>query len=98
MCDFWGILESLFVFFSGSTHRWTILLTNVEVTVKRLHETRWSVHYEAVKPAFKCFKKIVDAIEELCDASETIETRGAAQPLLPAMCDFSFLCLWNNVF
>ncbi|GBM55227.1 hypothetical protein AVEN_158113-1 [Araneus ventricosus] len=33
-----------------------------------------------------------------CDASETIETRGAAQTLLPAMCDFLFLCLWNNVF
>ncbi|GBL88936.1 hypothetical protein AVEN_159025-1 [Araneus ventricosus] len=66
-------------------------------TGQRLPETRWSVHYEAVKPVFKCFKKIVDGIEELCDASETVETRGATQPLLPAMCDFSFLCLWNNV-
>ncbi|GBM41176.1 hypothetical protein AVEN_35748-1 [Araneus ventricosus] len=35
-----------------------------------------------------------------CDASETIETRGAAKNVLPEMCDFSFLCslcLWNNV-
>ncbi|GBL84714.1 hypothetical protein AVEN_191158-1 [Araneus ventricosus] len=47
----------------GSTHRWTILLINVEVIVKRLSETRWSAHYEAVKPAFQRFKKIVDAIE-----------------------------------
>ncbi|GBM06882.1 hypothetical protein AVEN_147825-1 [Araneus ventricosus] len=49
---------------------------------------------------FKCFKKILDTIEELCDASEMIETRGAAQTLLPAMCDslsLYFLCLWNNV-
>ncbi|GBL88072.1 hypothetical protein AVEN_133725-1 [Araneus ventricosus] len=53
--------------------------------------------YETVKLVCKCFKKIVDAIEELCDASETIKTRGAAQTLLPAMCDFSFLCLWNDV-
>ncbi|GBM19382.1 hypothetical protein AVEN_196012-1 [Araneus ventricosus] len=39
----------------------------------------------------------LDATEELCGASETIETRGEAQTLLPAMCDFSFLCLWNNI-
>ncbi|GBM18814.1 hypothetical protein AVEN_16181-1 [Araneus ventricosus] len=89
------------MFFSGSTHRWRILLTNVEVTVKKLSGTRYSAHYEAVKPVFKCFKKNVDAVEELCDASETIETRGAAQTLLPVMFDFSFscfLCLCNNVF
>ncbi|GBM39597.1 hypothetical protein AVEN_201581-1 [Araneus ventricosus] len=74
-----------------------IFLTNVEVTVKRLSETRWNSHYETVKSVFKSFKKILDAIEELCDASETIKTTGAAQTLLPAMCDFSFSCLWNNV-
>ena len=42
---------------------------------------------------------IIDAIEKLCDASETIETRETAQTLLPAVCDFSFLYflfLWNN--
>ncbi|GBM61167.1 hypothetical protein AVEN_102473-1 [Araneus ventricosus] len=66
----------------------------------RLSETRWSAHYEAVKPVFKCFKKMVDAIEEMCDASETIETRGAARTLLLAICDLLFLCffcLWNDV-
>lgn len=97
---FFGTLERLYVFFSSSTHRWDILLSKVEVTVKRLAETRWSAHYDAVKPVFKCFSKIVDAIEELCDSSETIDTRGAAQTLLPAVCDFSFLCylyLWNSV-
>lgn len=60
---FFGTLERLYVFFSGSTHRWDILLANVQVTVKRLAETRWSAHYEAVKPVFKCFKKIADTIE-----------------------------------
>ncbi|GBN62638.1 hypothetical protein AVEN_257089-1 [Araneus ventricosus] len=43
---------------------------------------------------------IFDAIEELYDALETIETRRTAQTLFSAMCDFSFLCffcLWNNV-
>nr|CAH7750126.1 unnamed protein product [Callosobruchus chinensis] len=97
---FFGTLESLYVFFSASTHRWDILTANFEVTVKRLAETRWSVHYEAVKPVIKSFKKIVDVLEGLCDPAETIETRGGAQNLLPAICDFSFLCylcLWNSV-
>ncbi|GBM49185.1 hypothetical protein AVEN_103800-1 [Araneus ventricosus] len=52
--NFLRTLESLHMFFSGSTHRWTILPTNVEVTLKRLSETRWSAQYEAVKPEFKC--------------------------------------------
>ncbi|GBN56481.1 hypothetical protein AVEN_81915-1 [Araneus ventricosus] len=33
----------------------------------------------------------------MCDVSDMFETRGAAQTLFPAMCDFPFLCLWNNV-
>lgn len=88
------------MFFSASTHRWSILLKNVSVSVKRLSVTRWSSHFEAVKPVFNCFEKIVEAIEAMCDASETIETRGAAQILLPAICDFSFLsflCLWREI-
>ncbi|GIY71230.1 hypothetical protein CDAR_540701 [Caerostris darwini] len=55
--------------FSGSTHRWTILLTNVEVTDKRLSETM-ECHYEGVKHVFKCFKEIVDATEKPCAASK----------------------------
>lgn len=38
--------------------------------------------------------------EELCDASEMMETQEAAQTLLPVVCDFlflCFLCLWNNI-
>ena len=48
---------------------------------------------------FKHFQKVIDATEKLCDASETIKTRGAAQTLLSAVHDFSFLYslyLWNN--
>ncbi|GBN92159.1 hypothetical protein AVEN_207948-1 [Araneus ventricosus] len=44
-----------------------ILSINVEVRVKRLSEKRRSSHHETAKPVFKCFKKIVEAIEELRD-------------------------------
>lgn len=86
--DTWTFfLESLYIFFAAFTHRW-IFLTNGEVAVKQLSETRWSADYEAVKPVFKCYKKFVDAIEELCDTSETIKTRVVVKSLLPAKCDF----------
>ncbi|KAJ8874098.1 hypothetical protein PR048_024939 [Dryococelus australis] len=98
--NFFGALGSLYCFFSVSTYRWTILVTNVGVTVKRLSDTIWSAHYEAVKPVHVSFKEIVNAIEELCDPAGTVKTRGAAQTLLPVVCDFSFsyfLYFWNNV-
>ena len=85
---FFGTLERLFVFFSCSTHRWNVFLANIEVRVKRLAETRWSTHYEAAKPVFKCFTKILNIIEEHYDSSETLYTRGAAQTLLTPMWDF----------
>ncbi|KAJ8869649.1 hypothetical protein PR048_028642 [Dryococelus australis] len=75
-----------------STHIWAIFVTNVRVTVKRLSDTRFSAHYEPVKLLHVNFKKIVGTIEELCDPTETVETRGVAQTLLPTVCDFSVLC------
>ena len=86
----------LFSFFAASTHRWEVLINNIEVSVKRLAETRWSVDYEAVKPVSEKPCQFVDSIE----ASETLETRCKAQGLLPAVCDFTFLCylyFWGDV-
>ena len=41
------------------------------------------------------FNEFVGAIEALSGAHENMDTRGAAQGLLPAVCDFSFLCYLN---
>ena len=38
------------------------------------------------------FDECVAAIEALCDPHENVDTRGTAQGLLPAVCDFTFLC------
>uniref|UniRef100_A0A0B7BPZ0 Uncharacterized protein n=1 Tax=Arion vulgaris TaxID=1028688 RepID=A0A0B7BPZ0_9EUPU len=62
------------------------------MSVKRLSTTRWSAHHAAVKPVKDKFDECVAAIEALCDPRENVETRGAAQCLLPAVCDFTFLC------
>ncbi|XP_077340582.1 zinc finger MYM-type protein 1-like [Lithobates pipiens] len=81
---FFGTLEKVYLFFSVSTHRWELLMENVGVTVKRLSQTRWSAHYDAVKPVRANLKKLTSALEKLCDPKENVDTRGSAQMLLPA--------------
>lgn len=97
---FFGALESIYTFFSVSTHRWDVLKEHVNITVKRVNETRWSAHHDAVKPVINQFTELVDAIEALTDPAENIDTRGSAQILLSNVCDFSFLCylnFWHNI-
>lgn len=89
---FFGTLETMYSFFAASTHRWDVLIEHTAMSVKRLSTTRWSAHHAAVKPVKDNFEECVAAIEALCDPRENVETRGAAQGLLPAVCDFTFLC------
>lgn len=96
---FFGTLE-MFSFFAASTHRWDVLIDHAGVSVKRLSTTRWSAHHAAVMPVKEKFDKFVSAIEALCDPHENLVTRGAAQGLLPAVCNFTFLCylyFWCDV-
>ncbi|XP_043476438.1 zinc finger MYM-type protein 1-like [Leptopilina heterotoma] len=98
--SFFGTLEQIFAFFSASTHRWDVLLNHCDCSVKRLSTTRWSAHYAAVKAVEENFDKVIAAIEELCDPQENVDTRGSAQSLLPAVCNFTFLCFlyfWKEV-
>ncbi|XP_040197560.1 zinc finger MYM-type protein 1-like [Rana temporaria] len=97
---FFGTLQSMFSFFAASTHRWDVLIHHTGVSVKRLSTTRWSAHHAAVKPVKEKFDLFVSAIEALCDTCENLDTRGAAECLLPAVCDFTFLCylyFWGHV-
>lgn len=97
---FFGTLEQIFAFFSASTHRRDVLLNHCDCSVKRLSTTRWSAHYAAVKAVEENFDKVIAAIEELCDPQENVDTRGSAQSLLPAVCNFTFLCFlyfWKEV-
>jgi len=97
---FFGSLETMYTFFALSTHRWDVLVEHTGLTVKRLSTTRWSAHADAVKPVRQKFNQFVEAIEALCDTEESDETRGAAHNLLPAICDFSFICFlffWADI-
>ena len=41
---FFAVVERIYSFFSASTHRWEVLLKHVPNVVKRMIDTRWSVH------------------------------------------------------
>lgn len=97
---FFGTVEAVYSFFAVSTHRWDVLLHHTGVAVKRLSQTRWSAHYEAVKPIYANYDGLIAAIEALSDPAENLNTRASARTLLPAVCDFTFLCylyFWCDV-
>lgn len=65
------------------------------MTVKRPPQTRWSAHYDAVKPVRANLEKLTSALEKPCDPKENVDTRGSAQMLLPAVCDFYFFVFFR---
>ena len=97
---FFAVVERIYSFFSASTHRWDVLLKYVPNVVKRVIDTRWSAHYEAVKALQQHFIDVVGALNKLCDQSENIDTRGQARGILYAIQRVSFasfLQFWFEV-
>ena len=97
---FFAVVERVYSFFSASTHRWEVLLKHVPNVVKRVIDTRWSAHYEAVKALHQGFHAVESALYELCDHKENIDTRGQARGILDAIQRFSFLSFlhfWKEI-
>ena len=55
--SFLNFVQKLCVFFSASTHRWNLLLDVFKKfgisTLKRLSDTRWSAHHDALDALLK---------------------------------------------
>ena len=90
---FFAVVERVYSFFS--TQRWEVLLQHVPIVVKRVIDTRWSAHYEAVKALQHYFLDVVSALNELCDQNKNIDTRGQARGLLDAIQQFSFVSFFT---
>jgi len=93
-------VERIYFFFSASTHRLEVLLKYVPNVVKRVTDTRWSAHYEAVKALQQYFINVVGALNKLCDQNENIDTRGQARGILDAIqrsAFVSFMHFWLEV-
>ena len=98
--NFFALVERIFTFFSASTNRWNILTQNVPIVVKRVIETRWSAHYDAVKALQVGHDGVINALEQLCEHTENLDTRGAARSILDEIQSFSFLSFlhfWKQI-
>ena len=70
------------------------------IVVKRVIDTQWSAHYEALKALQHYFLDVVSALNELCDQNENIDTREQVRGILDAIQRFSFvsfLKFWMEV-
>ena len=102
--NFFGIVQQLYNFFSGSTHRWAVLHTYLDgesPVPKRLSDTRWEAHANATSALLDGYDAIADALEHLHDDEhEKGHTRRVARDLKNKMEEFEFvfmLELWNDI-
>ena len=68
-----------------------VLLKHVLIVVKRVIDSQWSAHYEAVKALQHYFVDVASALNELCDQNKNIDTRGQDRGILDAIQQFSFV-------
>lgn len=104
--SFFGVVQSLYNFFSASTHRWELmneesLFDASNLTLKSLSGTRWSANADAVKVLKKKYMiifKVLDAISS--NENETATTRHDAKRLHSKMSKFEFALMtviWDSI-
>ncbi|XP_022169336.1 zinc finger MYM-type protein 1-like [Myzus persicae] len=71
---FFNFIQSIYTFFSSSTHRWNLL--KVKSTLKNLSEIRWSAREDACKAINQNWDSV---IQSLCDISENINEKSITQ-------------------
>lgn len=91
---FFNTVQKIYVFFSSSTLRWSILLNNVKgLTLKPLSDTRWESRIEAIKPLRHQVGQVYDALFSVYqDTDMDSSTRDEASSLLNQIKQFKFLC------
>ncbi|KAB0802613.1 hypothetical protein PPYR_04799 [Photinus pyralis] len=72
------VVQELFVFFSGSTQRWSVLQNHISsLTIKSVSDTRWESRINAIKPLRYQLGEIYDALVEISlDEQKDADTRN----------------------
>lgn len=87
--SFFGFVQSLYTFFSASTHRWSVLkehLGTSGLVVKSLSDTRWSARADAVKALCAGYDGIQTALHNIAaDDQQNGSTRHEADCLAASM-------------
>ncbi|XP_069494240.1 zinc finger MYM-type protein 1-like [Ambystoma mexicanum] len=102
--SYFDFVQHLYTFFSASTHRWNVLVSSVgraHKIVKRLSDTRWSAHADAVNALCDGYERIQAALDSLSsDNTQTKDTAHNALSLLKKMekLETIFLTIvWNDI-
>jgi hypothetical protein len=100
--SFFGIVQRIYVLFSGSTKRWKVLLDHVEgLTVKSLSNTRWESRIKSVSAIRFQAPQLRSALLSL---SEDVDTepkdRSDANNLFKVLGSFEFIfgmVIWHDI-
>ena len=89
---FFGTLQSVYNFISGSSQRWLVFKSKFPAfTLKPLSETRWAARFESVKAFRFQIGEVYDTLFELSTDLPDPESKFEAQTLANLIKDFSFL-------
>lgn len=97
--EFFGTLESLYVFFSGNTSRHQRLqeeLKGVEnsLRLKNLSKTRWTARAESIKAVAVSYESVVHVLEDMKSSKHfDSNTKCSAIALYKKILDFDFICI-----
>ena len=90
---FFGTVEQVYVFFSGSTIRWEKMEEKLNFTVKRESDTRWSARESAVRVIVQSYDDIIELPQEMSeDALQSADIREKAGTLLNSLLTLSIVC------
>nr|XP_055051180.1 zinc finger MYM-type protein 1-like [Misgurnus anguillicaudatus] len=80
---FFGYVEKIFTFFSGSTQRWSLLKKHVNITVKSWSDTRWESRLQSINAirfqACEVREALVEARCALHDPVAKVEAQALAE-------------------
>ena len=98
---FFGTVQEVYSFFSGSTTHWKKMSEMLDLTVKKESDTRWSAREAAVRAIAVSYGKLVGLLQSLNeDQHESTDTRAKAGILLKSLLTFNcvvYLYFWNEV-
>lgn len=99
--SYFGIVNSLYNYFYGSTSRWEVLKKHVPLSLKSESKTRWSARLESVEVIYKHMDKVLYALEELnTHEFSSPETRSEAKSLICNLKNFECVvmtCFWYTI-
>ncbi|XP_053144743.1 zinc finger MYM-type protein 1-like [Hemicordylus capensis] len=92
---YFGIMQQLFHFFSGSPYRWEIMKKNLNISVKQDSSTRWSAKIVAVRAVFNQLPEICNALTAIINDGTRInvESKAKATSLRRQMSKYSSIVL-----